>query len=166
MIIKRIYFMLRKIFFGVFIFAAVTLVGFTGVVGYAFYNSKPNYRVVAKNVEIDSEWKEIIVDPPMIAAKTKQMVLLSGKGLDTRSGDNEFEAYLSDGTTVKLEIEIVDSEGNIYETRLSTMNYLGPGFGSAQKMGFPKDREYTKIRLRSDKPITLSKIYWVTAELD
>lgn len=158
----RISSMLKKLLIGVLVFVSCGVVGFAGMIGYVFYSAKPSYQVVAKDVEITTEWTDLTMTAPMKAEQDRQMIVLSGNGLDTRS----FEAVLPDGTVVKPEIQIIDDQGSVYDTRLSTMNYRGPGFGPAKGLAFPKDRTYVKLRVRSDIPFKITKIYWVSSRLE
>ena len=69
---------------------------------------------------------------------------------------------LGSGEMVKPEIQLLDREGNVFTA--SVARYPVPSRYengiSGQISNLPRDRTYTKLRIRSDNPVRLSRVVW------
>ncbi|HKQ54028.1 MAG TPA: hypothetical protein VJT74_16750 [Pyrinomonadaceae bacterium] len=69
---------------------------------------------------------------------------------------------LKDGTIVKPEVQLVDQYGNVFDAGVQMA--ASPSDNNGSITGYvprlPRDRLYTKVRVRSDKPLKVSRIFW------
>jgi len=78
-----------------------------------------------------------------------------------------------DGSVARPEVEVLDQYGNLFRldsasflVKEGTVSDLGggmgfsTGFNVAIDSNFPPDRVYPLVRIRSDKPIRVSKVTW------
>ncbi len=121
---------------------------------------------------IDDQWIELQAKTPLKADKTFQYVVLEleppfkfdllsdGRGPDKGKG-----ILMPDGEVINPEIEVIDQNGNSF--RLIYAGGTG-AFRSSDdtKYGYPypnelpRDRFYSRIRIRSHLPIKVKTIYW------
>ena len=126
---------------------------------------RDSYQVkLSGPVEIHNEWVEFMPKEPLKVDKTFQWVVLElepplrndiykeGKG--PASGG----ILMPDGEVINPEIEVIDQYGN----KFSLVWRGGFGFkpGYRPQGEYPRDREYTKVRIRSARPIKCKSIYW------
>ncbi len=83
---------------------------------------------------------------------------------------------LSDGTVINPEVEIFDENGNKYAME-SRGAFINDYDDKSQTHGvvestfklklneLPADRNYTEIRIRSDKPFTAKRVTWFNYDL-
>ena len=136
------------------------LVLFGGLVAYAIYESKSVNQIVATDVLVFSEWAEITPSSSMKVDRQIQAVVLIIDGYRHNVSDNKWQIKLLDGTVVKPEVRIFDEYGNVYDLHDSGRSNNDINFTPANRAGLPEDRNYTKIRIRSDKAFQVSKIIW------
>ena len=69
---------------------------------------------------------------------------------------------LASGVLLKPEIELVDSQGNVFVAEVHRAPV--PSSSDNGIIGYvpelPQDRAYTKVRVRSNVPVRLSRIVW------
>ena len=122
---------------------------------YHFFNPYLN-RDVSGPITLSSEWTEIVPKEPLRAERQiNDLVLVVAEPFEP---DYEHWALrLGDGSIVKPEVQLVDEKGNTY-------NLTSPAIGLKEMelgiLDLPKDRVYRTIRIRANKPLKLSKIYW------
>ena len=122
---------------------------------YRFFN--PYFiQEISGPTTISSEWLEILPEKPLRAKRQINRVVLVIS--DSYEPDYEHWALrLKDGSLVKLEVQLVDENGTTYDLRSPA---IGPREMELGMLDLPKDRVYRMVRIRSDKPIRLSRIYW------
>src|SRR5918911_1520521 len=115
-------------------------------------------REVKGRTELSPDWVGITPRLPLKPCREYQMVVL---GLASPFV-GEFEAKavrLPDGSKVTPEVELVDMNGNVFPLKYG-------GFRGRMNIYFsnfdrlPKDREYRRVRIRSERPISCEKIFW------
>lgn len=149
---------------GVFLLVVVLVGGFYAFFIYSVKNMHKR-QLVAENVQITSKWLEITPEKALEPTKLGQTVQLLIEGYEHDIHKNDFSnIQLKDGTYIKPEVEIVDENGKIYQLTDGERNGNLIGFYPDKKIhgtsSFPKDVNYKTIRIRSDKPFRIEKIYW------
>ncbi len=138
----------------------VTVLGIAGLlfacyIGLIIYINWPNDRILAKNIEITTEWIEITIEPAVKPENRSQSVNLRIKDLK-----------LPDGKLLSPEIELYDDSGNkveFFHSGSVTKYFVDEVFRARyqnQSIDLPADRRYTKMRIRSDIPFSCDQIYW------
>jgi hypothetical protein len=121
-------------------------------------------EMVTGPVLISSQWAEFSPRKPLVPAKQYQVILLEVDPAEALVVDNSNleRIQLGNGVLLKPEIELVDSEGNIFVAevyRSPVPSYLDNSIvGNVRDL--PQDRRYTKVRVRSNVPVRLSRIVW------
>jgi hypothetical protein len=140
--------------------AVFGLYTFIGI--YGFFRPYQD-REIMGSATISSSWLEIVPKEPLRAEQVVQQVVLYVRKPVKQARDS-WELILPDGSQTIPEVELVDQDGRTYYlTEPSAI--ASPGSDEAFQRGFgawqlPKDKVYRLVRLRSDKPIPVSKIVW------
>lgn len=127
----------------------------------------PNFtdRNIAGETEINSEWLEIKPDPMLKFIGKTPLVILELEG-DYAPDFATRKLRYPDGTFGAPEMQLIDEQGNVFSLYLLMAQHRdrtgsnamgGAGFGS---LDLPRDRSYVKLRIRSEKPMKVSKIIW------
>lgn len=129
---------------------------------------------IATDVLITPDWAEFPIEPPVKIKKKVQHISL---GIECyRDNHQKFYKIKSSDTILNAEIQIIDSFGNLYELRNTGM------FGGFDKDNLdrqtassllfssypdklPKDRVYTKIKIRNEQPFLCPRISWIDFDL-
>lgn len=126
-------------------------------------------------VEIGGDWKEIVPPQPLEPLGATNWISLGYTGYkDFKSVrvNKENILELADGRSTKVEGFLVDDQGQSYELELNQTSD-GPRLykKGAMKMVdgkpdysetmFPADRQFTKLKIRSDIALKLDKIEWI-----
>jgi hypothetical protein len=130
-------------------------------------------EIVGESILITSDWTEILSQPPLEIKKRWQRISL--QVLCEQDLDQEENIwFLADGTVINPQVEIVDEFGNTYELEGGQAGVIPKnseiivasslGF-SYKPCGLPKDRTYTKIRVRNDQTFFCPKIIWLNYEM-
>ena len=114
-------------------------------------------RTIKGKTTVTSEWMQITLDKPLKPERDVQVIMLYLE--EPYVGDFEAKAVrLPDGTLVQPEVQLLDTAGKTY-----TLKYYG-FFGRKLIMFTLPDelmgRDYSTVRLRSDKPIRCKEIIW------
>lgn len=134
--------------------AGISLVIIGGEV-YRFFHPYLD-REVSGPVTITMDWVEITPKKPLRAERQIQYLTLDMAEAftpDYKLGGMRF----ADGAIAIPEVELIDQSGRTYSLNHSGMNEKGIVFFMPD---LPKDRLYSVVRIRSDKPIKVSRIYW------
>jgi|ERR1041384_1906468 hypothetical protein len=121
-------------------------------------------REIGSNLSISSDWIEITPEPPLKARNLTQTVILYIEGYKRDIADTRQQIIMPNGTVLNPEVQVIDEYGNVYPLKVGQWLSNGVGFtrdfdaGSSSK--FPQDRTYTKVRIRSDRPFRISKVFW------
>ena len=132
-----------------------------------WFATKQSDREVASGVNISTDWIEITPKPPLKATKDVQDLIILVDGFSRSIEDVRNQIPLPDGTTANPEVELVDETGMSYQLHPSLLVSSGVGYTGhyAPHSSLPQDRSYTKVRIRSDKPLRASKIFWENMNL-
>ncbi len=130
-------------------------------------------------VEVGGEWLEITPPAPLKSVKVRQNVHVEISGLKSWDDGKQKVIVPEDGKIVtfadgrrgKIEARLFDDKGDSYELAIYG---LSGGINLSRKRpprspdepptlepDFPRDRVYTKLRVRSDVPFRSEKIEWV-----
>ena len=126
----------------------------------------PNFtdRNITGATVITPEWLEITTPILKVVGKTP-LVILELEG-DYVPDFGARKLRYPDGTFSAPEVQLVDEHGNVFplyllmaqhRDRTGSNTMGGAGFGS---LDLPRDRNYVKLRIRSEKPMKVSKIIW------
>jgi hypothetical protein len=122
-------------------------------------------RDIAGATAITSQWLEIGPAPALTPSGKHSLVILELEGDYTP----DFQAqmlHFPDGSLGMPEVQLVDDQGHVFPLHFLMVHHRdrtgsnvmgGAGFGAPD---LPIDRSYSKLRVRSDKPIKCSKIIW------
>lgn len=139
-----------------------------------FLSSQP--QIISESIEINSDWKEIVLSVPLESKNLRQNVSLKmpesiwREAIWDESDPKRQTLKYGDGKSGKIEAILYDNKGETYELQI---NGKGGGFDLGRPVkprnpndppnnqpDFPTDRVYTKLRIRSDVPLRLDKIEW------
>jgi len=121
-------------------------------------------QIVSGPVVLSPEWKEFVPSKALRPMKQSQEIVLDvepseGLVVDNLHGDR---MQLANGVSLHPQIQLVDSQGNIFDAHVS--RYPVPSLYENGISGYvsnlPKDRNFTKVRVRSESPVRLSRIVW------
>jgi hypothetical protein len=136
---------------------------YVGFIAYSLLTRQID-REIASNLPISSDWVEINLRPPLEAGNLTQTVILYIEGYKRDIADTRQQIIMPDGTILIPEAQVIDEYGNVYPLKIGQWLSNGVGFtrdfdaGSNSK--FPQDRAYPKVRIRSDRPFKISKVFW------
>ena len=159
---REIVFFLLGAVGGIVILALTILVG----VGLLTWDSEVT---VSGPVTISSEWAELTPRKPLVPAKQYQLILLEVDPSEALVVDNLHLEHiqLGNGIHLKPEIQLIDSQGNVFVAevyRSPVPSYLDNSIvGNVESL--PQDRKYTKVRVRSNAPVRLSRIIWYCSKM-
>jgi hypothetical protein len=151
---------MKKAFVSILIGLACLLVLSGGFVAYAIYKSKSVDQVIATDILVSSEWTEITPDSSMKVKRQVQAIVFIIDDYKHDVFDKIWQIELPNGTVVKPEVQIFDGYGNVYDLQDGGRSNNDINFTPKSTAEFPKDRNYTKIRIRSDKSFQVSKVLW------
>jgi hypothetical protein len=117
---------------------------------------------VVYNRTLTSEWSEFTPPKPLKPTKQVQVLVLVVAEPLTKSNLDLEHVKLNDGTVVQPEIQLVDQFGNIFVADVSQSATPSPYNNSVfgYVSGLPQDRTYTKVRVKSDRELKVSRIVW------
>ena len=137
-----------------------------GYVSLIIYINWPDDKTIVKKLQVTKEWTEVAIDPSVKPTKQSQYIKLRINDFKVDRSSNSFDIILPDGTIIEPEIELHDEFGNKFEfhhSGFAMKTYddivFTPG-PLKQLMELPADRQYTKLRIRSDVPFLCDQIYW------
>lgn len=122
---------------------------------YRLFNPYLDREIVGPTT-VSSEWLEIKPKQPLSVERQIQYLILDVAD-PFEPVYEQWSLRLRDGTVVKPEVQLVDENGGVYDLTSPALDNKGIGFRNSD---LPRDRVYRKVRIRSDKPIRLSRIYW------
>jgi len=131
------------------------------IYGFATLDSE---QIVSGPVSLSSQWKEFVPQKPLRPMKQSQEIVLDVDPSEGLVEDNLHleRIQLSNARLLRPQIQLVDSQGHVYDAEVS--RYPVPSLYkngiSAYVSNLPKDLEFTKVRVRSDSPVRLSRIVW------
>jgi hypothetical protein len=136
------------------------------------------YQSISDSVVIGAEWVEIIPPTPLKPYKSIQEIVLRFDNYDRKNFTDDLQEKilnLSDGRKTKIDAFLFDEKGEMYELGISGTGGVGGGISFTRKLkeeiingkteysfqSFPADRNYTKLKIRSEIPIQINKIEWI-----
>lgn len=138
----------------------IVVVAVIGVVVYAYLTNRTLEQTLATNLSVSGEWIEISPEPLL---KTRRMVSEIAIAIPNYSDERgvPIEIKLKDGRVVKVQIQAVNANGTVFELRHSGFNYTGTHdlIIFTPQGGFP-DGEYKTVRIKSDQPFNIERMFW------
>jgi hypothetical protein len=139
--------------------------------GRFFSARKPPAKIkIAADREINQNWQEIVPPVPLEATAKIHVVALKLPGAAGWADDKERKIRFKDGGEAMVEVELIDEKG------VATALFPN-GFGEYVEFGkraenkektdeayFQIGNKFSKIRLRSDKPLKAEEILWTEFE--
>ena len=122
-------------------------------------------RDIAGATAITSQWLEIGSAPALKPSGKQSLVILELEGDYTPDFQTQMLRF-PDGSRGMPEVQLVDQQGQVFPLHFLMVHHRdrtgssvmgGAGFGAPD---LPNDRSYTKVRVRSDRPMKCSKIIW------
>lgn len=132
---------------------------------------------ISEIIEIGPEWKEVTAPEPLRSVARIQKVSVRTEGVATLEQNDDGRAILrfTNGESGRIEATLIDDRGAEYELQIVGIGGAGGGVylgikhdlreGSdppASEPDFPRDRNYPKLRIRSDVRIQCDKIEWIS----
>jgi hypothetical protein len=149
-----------------FIVAGVGALALLVIVGGLIYwfATSDSEQIVSGPVSLSSQWTEFVPQKPLRPLKQSQEIVLDVDPSEGLVEDNLHleRIQLSNGSLLLPQIQLVDSQGKVFDAEVS--RYPVPSLYKNGISGYvsnlPRDREFTKVRVRSDSPVRLSRIVW------
>jgi hypothetical protein len=141
----------------------LALLVFVGDLIYAIASSDSE-QIVSGPTTLSAQWTEFAPRKPLRPSKQTQEIVLDVEPSEGLVEDNLHpeRMQLSNGVFLHPQIQLVDSQGNLFNAEVS--RYPVPSLYKNGLSGYvsdlPKDRTFTKVRVRSDSPVRLSRIVW------
>ena len=110
---------------------------------------------------VSTGWLDISPHPPLKVKHDIQHVYLAIEGYKYECGAPLVPITLTDGTELNPEIQVLDEYGQVYNLKGLTVVGTLTGFSAR----LPRDRVYTKVKIRGDQSFRCYKIYWECARL-
>jgi hypothetical protein len=118
---------------------------------------------VSGQITVTNEWKEIVFDKPYKPVKNQQSLCLVFAE-PVVEVPKEWHPRLKDGRKLIFEIKIVDLQGNLFTfNKIESLNTEQTCFTAEDKEFntiFPPNRTLIKMKLKSNVPVSLNRIYW------
>ena len=120
--------------------------------------------IVSGPVTVSAQWSEFVPKHPLQPQKQTQEIVLDVEPSEGLVEDNlpDDRMQLANGVVLHPEIQLIDVQGNVFDAEVS--RYPVPSLYKNGLSGYianlPKDSEFTKVRVRSDSPVRLSRIVW------
>ncbi len=149
------------------------VVGFVCMISVAFFSfSKFGeiYRLfnpyldqeIAGTTIVSSEWSEIVPKKPLKVERQIQVIVLDlDKSIRLeRDGSG---LVLPDGSVVTPQVQLLGDDGKTYDLNHPS-SWSNPSTGVTYAEfslpELPKDRAYSKVRIRADKAVRCRRIFW------
>lgn len=114
-------------------------------------------RTIKGDTTLTPEWIEITLDKPLKPERDVQVIMLYLE--EPYVGDFEAKAVrLPDGTLVQPEVQLIDTAGRTYS--LKFWGFFGRKLILFTLSGELMGREYSSVRVRSDKSFRSKEIIW------
>lgn len=140
------------------------VIGVVGVFLLSCSPPPPQDKEIYGKVTLTEQWLEINLKEPLKPEREiSEVVIWFADGANYCAVLQEGKLKLPDGSLVFPEGQIVAQNGTIYELRDAGLSDTGVALGgyiSGKRLSLPKDNIYTKVRLRSSKPLECRQIVW------
>ena len=121
-------------------------------------------QIVSGPVTLSTQWTEFVPQKPLRPTKQSHEIVLDVEPSEGLVEDNLHieRIQLANGVVLQPQIQLVDSDGNVFDAyvrRYPVPSRYQNGI-SGHVSGLPEGRSYSKVRVRSDSPVRLSRIVW------
>jgi len=117
-------------------------------------------------VTISDEWLEITPQEPLKAEREVSQIVLWFAEQTKVCSPRPRGIVGNDGAVFEPEVEIVDQGGGVYKLKEDGLGETGISYrwfgenNSQFNVSLPKDKTYTKVRIKSIEPIKCSSVVW------
>jgi hypothetical protein len=139
--------------FGVITVGLVVAIGAGPV--YRFFNPYLD-QSISGPVIASTEWLEITPKVPLRAQRQIQRVMID-IAEPLKPDYKASVMHTQDGMVIILEVQLVDEGGRTYPLDHIGMDETGMAFFMPE---LPRDTSFGVVRIRANRPIKLSRIYW------
>jgi hypothetical protein len=130
-------------------------------------------QIISNSISVGSEWVEITPPQPLKTLEKYQHyfeINMIGVANYSLQSNEKNIVILADGTKITVEAIIIDDQGKSFELAVFSpgSNKQISGFVLRKspdngEYGFPADKIYTKLRLKTDTSVTFKKIEWISS---
>src|SRR5258708_10775623 len=111
---------------------------------------------------ISPEWQKLVPKKPLRVERQIQIIVLDlDKSIKMESAG--WGVVLPDGSVVKPEVELIGNDGKTYALSHRSFSW-NPATATTRAefslSDLPQDKTYREVRIRSEKSISVSRIYW------
>ena len=128
---------------------------------YRLFNPYLDQEIAGPTI-VSSEWLEFVPKRPLKVERQIQMIVLDLDKSITLERDGA-GLVLPDGSVVTPEVQIIGDDGKTYSLNHPS-SWSNPQTGTTyvefSLPDLPKDRAYSKVRIRADKPVRCKRIFW------
>lgn len=159
---------MKKVVWTIVTGLALVVVLILGFYAYFYYSVKAMYitQMLAKDIEITSEKREITFEKPLKSKKQIQGIALSIDGYTPEISDADSNIKSDDGIIIKPEIELIDENNNAHRLESFGQSFKGEEVlvrfrvknKSSEKIA------YKAVRISSNKPFRCD-VYWQDYDL-
>jgi hypothetical protein len=119
-------------------------------------------REISGELVLSPEWVEVTPDKPLSFPKRSQGIVLYIAEPLVPDNLDLTRPRLTDGTLIRPEVQLVEQDGSVADVELlrapsPSMHHNSLG-GHVRRL--PEGRVYTKVRVRCDRPLRVSRIIW------
>ena len=123
-------------------------------------------REISGQVTLSSQWLEITMKEPLRPERDRQKIIIDIEPpVKLEPSGPSMGLVLPDGSVVIPEVQLIDQDGNIYNLTSPSASFEASpggawqrGFGRVEPL--PKNKVYTAVRIRCEKPVRCSRIRW------
>lgn len=155
------------IFIGLLFFTALSGAGCRTL----FRDAEPAAKIkIAARTELNQNWTEIAPPAPLAATGKIHFVALKLNNAQGWADGNKQKIRFADGSDVEIEIELIDEKGGataLFPNGFGEFVEFGKRAADRETPGeayFQTGQRFSRLRLRSDKPVTAEEIVWTEFE--
>jgi len=130
----------------------------------------PEKIKIAEKKQLNETWLEIVPQTPLETTTKIHFIGLKLKNIKSWADENKQKLLLTDGSEIKIEVELIDENGrstSLFPNGFSELVEFGKRVENKEKPEesyFQTGTKFNKIRLRSDRPIEVEEIVWMEFE--
>lgn len=121
-------------------------------------------REISGPLIVDAEWKEIMPTESLKSERDINAVMFDFATPQEHDNVKGLGLRFPDGKVITPEVQLVDENGKLYDLSVGFLGTKGIGFvlrdSNSNVMILPKDRAYRAVRVRCERPISFSRVYW------
>ncbi|MEW6130761.1 MAG: hypothetical protein AB1757_27275 [Acidobacteriota bacterium] len=127
-------------------------------------SSPPLDKEIYGKVTLNNQWQEITFKEPLTPERQiSELVIWLAEEKNYCADFPSGKIKTSDGSLMIPEGQIIAQDGTVYELHsvgLSNTGVTLGGYVPNKTLSIPKDKTYTKVRLRCSQPLVCRQIVW------